>query len=398
MKILLLEGIDESAERMLKEAGHDVIREERSYKVDALGQVLSGRQVVGIRSKTKLTADVLAQASDLIAIGAFCIGTNQIDLQVAARLGIPVFNAPFSNTRSVAELVIAEIIMLSRRTADHARLMHEGKWRKTSKGSHEVRGKTLGIIGYGHIGRQLGVLAEAMGLHVLFFDILKLLPMGNNQPAELEQLLAVSDFVTLHVPETPQTKNMIGADEIARMKDGAKLLNLSRGTVVDLEALAAALKNGKLGGAAIDVFPREPKEKESDAFKSDLQGLPNVILTPHVGGSTGEAQVSIAHEVTGALRQFIEHGSTIGAVNFPAIGLPRSEASGVTRLCHLHKNEPGVLSEVNKLVAEANVNIRAQVLSTDEDIGYLIMDLDGEVPELARKLERLQPTIRVRLL
>ena len=395
-RIVLFESIHPVARDALRDAGHDVELLDRALPEDELIAKLQGVHVAGIRSKSQITAKVIASCPDLVAVGAFCIGTNQVDLDAAAAHGVPVFNAPFSNTRSVAELVLAEVVMLSRGIGDRVQEMHRGEWRKTAKDAHEVRGKTLGIIGYGHIGRQVGVLAEAFGMRVMFHDIASVLPMGNNVPDELEHLLGESDFVTLHVPETAQTKDMIGARELGMMKPGACLLNLSRGTVVDIPALAAALKSGHLRGASVDVFPVEPKKNISDDFESELVGIPNVILTPHIGGSTLEAQENIGREVSAALLKHISTGATAGAVRFPQVDLPR--ADDVFRVCHVHRNEPGVLRDVNKLAAQADANIVAQVLATDGDIGYLVMDLAPAHPELADALAALPTTIRVRVI
>ncbi|MEO7732214.1 MAG: phosphoglycerate dehydrogenase, partial [Kofleriaceae bacterium] len=353
--------------------------------------------ILGIRSKTRITPPVLDEARRMLAIGAFCIGTNQISLAHANKRGIPAFNAPFSNTRSVAELILAEVVMLSRHLGDRSREVHEGRWRKVAVGSHEVRGHTLGIVGYGHIGSQIGVLAEAFGMRVVFFDIAARLPMGNNRAlAKLEDVLAVSDFVTLHVPETAQTKNMIGPEELARMKPGACLLNASRGTVVQIGALADAIRRGHVAGAAVDVYPDEP-ESNSDGFASELRNLPNVILTPHIGGSTEEAQEAIGREVATALIKYINTGATTGAVNFPQIELPL--ARGTHRILNVHKNVPGVLRDINRIVSDHNANIRAQVLSTDPDIGYLIVDLDQDVSQdVKRGIAALPTSIKTRIL
>jgi D-3-phosphoglycerate dehydrogenase len=311
--------------------------------------------------------------------------------------GVPVFNAPFSNTRSVAELIVCEIIALSRQLGDRSSEVHAGKWRKIATNCHEVRGKTVGIVGYGHIGSQVGVLCEAVGMRVVYFDIRATLPMGNNRSMEsLEQLLAQSDFVTLHVPETPQTKHMIGAAEIAKMKPGACLLNMSRGTVVVIDALAAALKSGNIGGAAVDVYPTEP-ESNSDGFETPLRGLPNVILTPHVGGSTEEAQEAIGREVASSLVRFLTSGATTGAVNFPQIDMP--PVRGGHRILNVHKNVPGVLRDINKIVSDHSANIQAQVLATDSNIGYLIMDINVDVSNDVRKgIAALGTSIKTRIL
>lgn len=399
---LLLESVHATASEELRAHAIDV----RTH-AQALGEaelIAALRELptdaplmVGIRSKTHITAKVFDEVPQLMAIGAFCIGTDQIDLQAARERGVAVFNAPFSSTRSVAELVLAEVVMLSRQIYGRCRAAHEGRWAKTATGAHEVRGKTLGIVGYGHIGSQVGVLAEAFGLRVVFYDVIAKLPMGNNRAmARLEDLLAVSDFVTLHVPETPQTKNMIGAAELAAMKPGACLLNASRGTVVVIEALADALRRGHVGGAAVDVYPEEP-EKNSEGFASPLRGLANVILTPHIGGSTEEAQEAIGREVSAALIKYINTGATTGAVNFPQIEVPVTP--GVHRILNVHKNVPGVLRDINKIVSDMNANIRAQVLATDPDIGYLIVDLDQDVSQDVKKgIAALETSIKTRIL
>ena len=395
-RILLLEGIDPLAKKNLEAAGWHVDLHGHSLREDELVKEIQNCAAIGIRSKTHITPRVLEAAEQLRVIGAFCIGTNQISLDEAHRHGVPVFNAPFSNTRSVAELVMAEIVFLARKLGDRSRWMHEGVWKKSSKGCHEVRGKTIGIIGYGHIGRQVGVLAEAFGMNVIFHDIVSQLPMGNNTSAGgLDAVLAESDFVTLHVPATKQTKEMIGAAELAKMKPGSYLLNLSRGNVVVIEDLAEALESGHLAGAAIDVYPAEPKTND-EPFASALQNKPNVILSPHVGGSTEEAQVSIATEVSGKLVDYFGRGSTMGAVNFPEADLPRHE--GTTRIQHLHSNVPGVLGGVHGIAAKHGANVVGQVLVTDEAIGYLLMDLDRAGEAVMEDIARLDTTIRARVL
>lgn len=394
-RILLLESIHPVARDFLLNQGYEVDLRDRSLSEDELIDALDGVNIIGIRSKTNMTEKVLKAAKDLWAIGAFCIGTNQVHLKSATQCGVPVFNAPFSNTRSVAELVIAEIVMLSRQIGDRSKQMHEGKWRKIAKGAREVRGKVLGVVGYGHIGRQVGVMAEFMGMQVQFYDVQTVLPMGNNRPVNsLEEVLETSDFVTLHVPETPQTKKMIGKAELARMKEGACLLNLSRGTVVDIPALADALRSGHLSGASVDVFPKEPKANVSDDFTSELCGLENVILTPHIGGSTLEAQESIGREVGATIDKFIRSGGTVGSVNFPQVDLPVN--AHAHRVLHLHKNVPGVLSDVNHIVSEANANIVAQLLGTEGDIGYLVMDVDRAVDDVLAAMKDLPTTLKVR--
>ncbi len=398
IKVLLLENVHASGIEIFKGEGFQVETINRALKEDELAERLQdGVHLLGIRSKTKVTAKALDAGKRLLSVGAFCIGTNQIDLEAAKRCGVPVFNAPFSNTRSVAELVICEIVMLSRHLGDRSREVHEGKWRKVAKGSHEVRGKTLGIVGYGHIGSQVGVLAEAMGLRVIAFDVKATLSMGNVRHVPLlDELLEQSDFVTLHVPETPQTKGMIGAKELARMKPEASLLNLSRGTVVDLEALAAAIKGGKLAGAALDVYPEEPEGNE-DVFTSIVCNLPNVILTPHIGGSTAEAQEAIGREVANTLVRYTNSGSTAGTVNFPII--EQAKQPGAHRVLNVHRNVPGVLREINKIVADRNANVLGQVLATDADVGYLVMDLDKALAtEVRDAIKALSTSIKTRIL
>ncbi len=396
LRALLLEGIHPGARPALEAEGVEVTFLASSPPKSELAVMMKDFDILGIRSKTQVTKDVLAGAANLLSIGCFCIGTNQVDLVEANGRGIPVFNAPLSNTRSVAELMIAEIVVLSRQLGDRSREVHEGVWNKNAKGCHEVRHKTLGIVGYGHIGRQVGVLAEAMGMRVVFYDVAARLPMGNNHPAEsLEQLLAESDFVTLHVPETRETKEMIGAREIATMKRGAYLLNASRGTVVVIQALAEALKKGFLAGAAVDVYPEEP-EANGKGFESDLRGLPNVILSPHIGGSTMEAQEAIGKEVSLALAKFVARGVTTASVNFPEVERPL--AQGKHRILNVHKNVPGVLRDINRIVSESQANIYAQVLATDAQIGYLVMDLDDDVSrEVEERIAKLETNVRTRI-
>jgi len=397
IKVLLLENIHPSAQELFRAEGFHLETLPGALKEDELVERIGDVHVVGIRSKTRLTEKALANARRLLTVGCFCIGTNQVDLAGAKRRGVPVFNAPFSNTRSVAEMIMAEIVMLSRRLGDRVREMHVGQWRKVATGSYEIRGKTLGIIGYGHIGRQIGVIAEGLGMHVIFHDVVAKLPMGNNRATKtLDELLAQSDFVTLHVPETPQTRGMMGAREIAAMRDGAYLLNASRGTVVDIGALAKALESGKLAGAAIDVFPEEP-ETNSDGFKTPLQTLPNVIMTPHIGGSTAEAQEAIGREVGAALIKLVNGGVTTGAVNFPVIDL--LPTPGKHRILNVHRNVPGVLRDINRIVSEKGANIAAQVLATDPDIGYLVMDLDQDVSlDVKNAVGALETSIKTRIL
>lgn len=398
--VLLLEKIHDVAEAQLKEAGFTVRRVNAALKEDELIKELAGVNVLGIRSKTNVTKKVLEspQAKDLMAIGAFCIGTNQIALADAMRQGVCVFNAPFSNTRSVAELVLSEIVMLSRQLGDRSMEMHQGVWKKLATGAHEVRGKTIGIVGYGHIGSQVGVLSEFFGMRVVYYDVATKLPLSNNSPCRtLDEVLKVADFVTLHVPETPQTKGLIGRAQLQMMKKEACLINASRGTVVDLEALAELIKSGHLGGAAVDVYPDEPEGNESKGFVTPLQGVPNVILTPHIGGSTLEAQESIGREVATSLIKYVSLGASAGSVNFPQVELAPSE--GTFRLMHVHQNVPGVLRDVNRLIGDTEANIHAQLLSTNPDIGYLVMDLDnGVTGQVTEQLRKLPTTIKARAL
>ena len=397
IKVLLLENIHPSAHEIFRSETFHLETLPGALAEDELAARIEDVHVLGIRSKTRITDRVLTGARRLLTVGCFCIGTNQVDLAGANRRGIPVFNAPFSNTRSVAELIVAEVVMLSRHLSDRVREMHAGQWRKVATGSHEIRGKTLGIVGYGHIGRQVGVLAEAVGMRVAFFDIAARLPMGNNRSTKtLDELLAQSDFVTLHVPETPQTRGMFGAHEIASMRLGSSLLNASRGSVVDIGALADALKRGHVAGAAIDVYPEEP-EKNSDGFQSPLRGLSNVIITPHIGGSTAEAQEAIGREVGNALTHFVNAGVTTGAVNFPQIDA--APTPNKHRILNVHKNVPGVLRDINRIVSEKGANIAGQVLATDPDIGYLVMDLDQDVShDVKNAIAALEVNIKTRIL
>jgi D-3-phosphoglycerate dehydrogenase len=397
IKVLLLENIHESAREMFASESFQVERVSSALAEPELKKRVADAHVLGIRSKTHVTAAVLAEARRLLALGCFCIGTNQVDLNAANSRGVPVFNAPFSNTRSVAEMIMAEVVMLARQLGDRTREVHTGKWRKMATNSFEVRGKTLGIVGYGHIGRQVGVIAEFMGMRVIFYDLMTKLPMGNNRPCStLAELLAESDFVTLHVPGTRETHEMIGPNELKQMKPGSYLLNASRGTVVQIPALVDALGSGHLRGAAIDVYPEEP-ESNVDNFVTPLQNIPNVILTPHIGGSTGEAQAAIGREVATSLIKFINAGATTGAVNFPQV--EQLQAEGTHRILHVHRNVPGVLRDVNRIVSERNANIHSQTLSTDTNIGYLIMDLDQDVAKDVRDdIAALSTTLRTRIL
>jgi D-3-phosphoglycerate dehydrogenase len=398
IRFLLLEGIHPAA--------RDIIRERGYQQVELLPQALSGKELkqalkgvhfLGIRSRSQIDANVLQAADRLAAVGCFCIGTNQVDLPAAQTRGVPVFNAPFSNTRSVAELALAETIMLMRGIPQRSAAAHRGEWLKSAAHSHEIRGKTLGIIGYGHIGTQLGILAEGLGMRVLYYDIEHKLPLGNAiNSTRLADLLKASHVVSLHVPETEQTRNLADRKFIRNMRDGSYLINASRGTVVDIDALAAALESGKLAGAALDVFPTEPVSTE-DEFQSPLRGMDNVILTPHIGGSTMEAQENIAIEVAGKLLRYSDNGSTVSAVNFPEVSLP--DHANASRILHIHHNEPGVLQRINQVFSEKKVNIASQYLDTRGQVGYVVMDLEtGNPAELLRQLRKVPGTIRARIL
>jgi D-3-phosphoglycerate dehydrogenase len=398
LKFLLLEGIHPSAIAVLREAGYTQIESlPGALEGEELKAKIADAHFVGIRSRTQLTADVLAQAHKLAAIGCFCIGTNQVDLEAARERGIAVFNAPFSNTRSVAELVLAEAILLLRGVPEKSAAAHRGGWLKSAENAFEIRGKTLGIVGYGSIGTQLSVLAESLGMQVLFFDVVTKLPLGNaRQVGKLHDLLGQSDVVSLHVPETRATQWMIGAAEIAAIKPGAVFINASRGTVVEIEPLAHALRNKHLLGAAIDVFPVEPKSNK-DVFESPLRGLDNVILTPHVGGSTMEAQANIGIEVAEKLVKYSDNGTSTSSVNFPEVALPAHP--GKHRLLHIHRNVPGVLAEINKVFAGNGINIASQFLQTNEAIGYVVIDIDAAHSDMAlAKLAQVSGTIRSRVL
>lgn len=396
LKVLLVENIHTIAKTRLEEEGYEVDLISYAPDEEELISLLKKYDVLGLRSKTEVTAKVVENSKHLSAIGAFCIGTNQINLSAAKKIGLPVFNAPHANTRSVAELVIAEMISLSRQLGDRNMKAHQGEWMKSADGSREVRGKTLGIIGYGHIGSQLSILAESMGMKVVFFDLIKKLPLGNARSMRsLEELLEYSDFVSLHVPETKVTKNMISQKEFNLMKKGSYLINASRGTVVVIEDLVDALKSHQLAGCAIDVFPVEPSSNK-EKFISPLQGLGNVILTPHIGGSTEEAQYSIGLEVAESFRKFLKVGSTSGAVNFPNMEL--SFIEGVRRIQNVHRNEPGVLGEINGIISQAGANIQGQFLSTDEKIGYLVIDVETNKAEaLAQEIQKSSRSLRTRL-
>jgi D-3-phosphoglycerate dehydrogenase len=401
IKILLLEGVHPSAVAAFRRDGYTNIEEHpKSLPEAKLAAALRDAYIIGIRSTTELTAETFTQAPRLIGVGCFCIGTNQVDLDAATGRGIPVFNAPFSNTRSVAELVLAEIIMLLRGIPQRNASAHRGVWVKSAVGSYEVRGKCLGIVGYGHIGTQIGLLAEALGMQVIYYDIEAKLALGNARAvASLDVLLETADLVTLHVPETPDTHRMIGAAQLARMKTGAYLINASRGTVVDIDALADALKSRHLAGAGMDVFPLEPKTA-AEEFVSPLRGMDNVLLTPHVGGSTEEAQQNIGLEVAEKLIKYSDNGSTISAVNFPEVALP--EHPGKHRLLHIHHNQPGVLSAINAVFSGDKINIAGQYLQTNARIGYVVIDVEtgqrAASLNVKRKLEEVPGTIRTRIL
>jgi D-3-phosphoglycerate dehydrogenase len=398
IRFLLLEGIHTSALEVIRGAGYTQIETlPKALQGEELKAKLADVHFLGIRSQSQLTADVLAAAPKLVAIGCFCIGTNQVDLNAARERGVAVFNAPYSNTRSVAELVLAEAILLLRGVPEKNALAHRGGWLKSAVNSHEIRGKTLGIVGYGSIGTQLSVLAEGLGMHVAFYDVVSKLPLGNaRQVSRLHDLLAQSDIVTLHVPELPSTKWMIGPAEIAAMKPGGILINAARGTVVDIEALAEGITSKKLWGAAIDVFPVEPGSNK-DEFVSPLRGLDNVILTPHVGGSTMEAQANIGGEVAEKLVKYSDNGTSVSSVNFPEVALPAHP--GKHRLLHIHHNVPGVLSEINRIFSENHINIASQYLQTNEKVGYVVTDIDAASSDLAlEKLAKVPGTIRSRVL
>jgi D-3-phosphoglycerate dehydrogenase len=398
INVLLLEGIHESAVNSFKEAGYTNVE----YLKTALGgaeleQKIKDVHIVGIRSRTQITPEVLKKAKRLFAVGCYSIGTNQVDLKAAKLQGIPVFNAPFSNTRSVAELVIAEIIMLMREVPAKNAAAHRGEWLKAARNSYEVRGKNLGIVGYGHIGTQVSILAEAMGMNVFYYDVEKKLNIGKAVTCQsLEELLKISDAVTLHVPETELTANMISAPQLALMKKGALLINASRGSVVDYTAVARALKEGRLAGAAADVFPYEPSSND-EQFVSVLQEFDNVILTPHIGGSTSEAQENIGFEVTEKLIRYSDNGSTIGAVNFPQISLQQNKNK--QRFLHIHKNMPGLLKDINYVFTEKGINIASQFLQTDAEIGYVIIDTESHLSDvILQELKDIPHTIRARML
>jgi D-3-phosphoglycerate dehydrogenase len=396
IKILLLENIHAVAVAALKKEQFEVECLKEALSVEELREKIKGVHALGIRSKTRVTEEVLKEANRLLCIACFCIGTDQVDLDAAGARGIPVFNSPFSNTRSVAELMVAEIICLSRRLGDKSKDMHHGCWDKSAKDCHEIRGKTLGIVGYGHIGSQLSVLSESMGMKVIYYDTAKVLALGNSRACEsLDDLLEQADFVTLHVPKTEQTKNMITEKQLNKMKKGSYLLNASRGTVVDITALAAALRSGQLNGAAIDVYPTEP-EANINNWECELQNCPNTILTPHIGGSTEEAQYAIGAEVADKVIKLVNTGSTATAVNFPNIDLPIGPTN-THRILNIHKNVPGVLKNINSILADNNVI--AQVLATHKSIGYIVLDVEQETSHtLKQEIAQLPSSIKTRIL
>ena len=398
IKFLLLEGVHQSALDTLKAAGYTNIEYlKTSLPDDELKAAIKDAHFVGIRSRTQLTEEIFAAAEKLIAVGCFCIGTNQVDLKAATKRGIAVFNAPYSNTRSVAELSLAEIIMLMRGIPARNAQCHRGGWDKSATNSFEIRGKKLGIVGYGSIGTQLSVMAESMGMEVYFYDVVTKLPIGNaKQVGTLNELLNIADVISLHVPETAATKWMMGAEQFAQMKQGSILLNASRGTVVDIDALADAVRSKKLLGAAIDVFPVEPRSNDEE-FLTPLREFDNVILTPHVGGSTVEAQENIGKEVGEKLAQYSDKGTTTSSVNFPEVALPSNQ--NVHRILHIHKNVPGVMNAINSIFAENNINISGQYLQTVEEVGYVVIDVAADASELAlEKIKEVEGTIRARVL
>lgn len=398
IRILLLEGVHPSAIEVLNRAGYyNIEHHSKALPPEELKAALANTHFLGIRSRSQITEDILDAAPRLIAIGCFCIGTNQVDLDAATRRGIVVFNAPFSNTRSVAELVIAEAILLLRGLPEKNAAAHRGEWQKTAAHSYEIRGKRLGIVGYGNIGMQLGVIAEGLGMRVYFHDVVNKLPIGNaSQLGSLDELLAQCDVVTLHVPETASTHTMIGAAELARMPAGSILINASRGTVVDIDALAEAMRSGHIRGTAIDVFPVEPRSND-DEFVSPLRAFDNAFLTPHVGGSTVEAQGNIGQEVAEKISRYSDNGTTTSSVNMPEVALP--EHDRCHRLLHIHRNVPGMMGAINSIFSQNSVNIAAQYLQTNEQVGYVVIDIDAEQSEVAlEKLSSLDGTLRCRVL
>ncbi len=407
IRVVLVEGVHKRGHDLFAGEGFSVTALKHAPGADELATLAADAHILGIRSKTSVTREILEQAPRLLAVGCYCIGTNQVDLDAAALSGIPVFNAPFNNTRSVAELTIAEIIALHRHLFDRSSALHRGVWEKSAAGAHEVRGRTLGIVGYGHIGSQVSVLAEALGMRVVYYDTESKLPLGNARPlGSLDELLSIADVVTLHVPATPSTKNLIDRARLKLVKPGSYIINNARGSVVEIGALAEALRSGHLAGAALDVFPFEPASRE-ERFESELQGLGNVILSPHIGGSTIEAQAGIAEEVSTKMIRFINVGSTNGAVNVPRVDLPeqlREGASGPEsprshRILHFHRNEPGVLRTLHTVIAELGINITGEYLQTDARIGYVVLDVaPSDRQELTRRIREMPETIRTRVL
>ena len=398
IKFLLLEGVHRSAVEILEKCGYSNIEQhKKALPPEELKAAIADAHFVGIRSRSQLTEEIFESAKKLVAVGCFCIGTNQVDLQAATRRGVVVFNAPFSNTRSVAELVLAEAILLLRGVAEKNAAAHRGEWQKSATNAFEIRGKKLGIIGYGNIGMQLGVLAEGLGMQVQFYDVTNKLPLGNaRQVPSLHYLLGHSDVISLHVPETRSTENLIGAEQLAEMSPGSILINASRGTVVDIDALADSLERGHLGGAGIDVFPVEPRSND-DEFLSPLRRFDNTFLTPHIGGSTVEAQENIGMEVAEKLARYSDNGTSISSVNFPEVALPEHE--GCHRLLHIHHNVPGIMSAINSVFSENNLNVSAQFLQTNEAVGYVVIDIDAEYSDIAlAKLAGIEGTIRSRVL
>ncbi len=398
IKILLLEGIDDSSVEVFKDNGyHNIETVETALESKELENKLKDTYILGIRSRTQLTPELLKKAPKLLAIGCYCIGTNQVSINDAALMGIPVFNAPHANTRSVAELVIGLTIMLMRNIFTKNQMAHQGEWQKTAKDSHEVRGKVMGIVGYGHIGSQVSILAEAMGMQVLYYDIINRLPLGNAQPVcSLEELLEKSHIVTLHVPETKQTKNLMDDARLKKMKEGSWLINASRGNTVNINALEKYLENGHIKGAALDVFPNEPKGKKK-TFENPLKKHPQVVLTPHIGGSTEEAQQKIGIEVSRKLVEYSGWGATEGAVNFPSLSLPKHE--NTHRILNIHQNTPGMIQKINTAIAAENINVQSQYLLTSELIGYVVLDIEKAVSiKLKKNFQKLEGSIRTRVL
>lgn len=399
IRILLLEGVDPSAVETLRKAGYtNVEYDTKAYDGQELLDKIENVHFLGIRSRTMLTREVLQHAKKLVGVGCFCIGTNQVDLKAAAELGIVVFNAPFSNTRSVAELVTGEYLQLLRDVPARNALLHRGGWKKAAKGCFEARGKTLGIVGYGHIGTQVGIIAESLGLKVIFYDIEHKLALGNaTQVDTIDELFSNADIISLHVPETPETAGMIDAKAFEKMKDGVFFVNASRGTVVDIKALADALESKKVAGAAVDVFPTEPASNNEE-FVCELRKFDNVILTPHIGASTEEAQCNIGIEVAQKLALYSDNGSTLTAVNFPEVSLPALR-SDVSRLLHIHKNVPGIMHKINDVFAKKNINVAAQYLQTTADVGYVVMDVHSDEPEtIVPLLKEISGTLKCRIL